>query len=132
MDNKVKRLGELYKQANQLNEEFPKELIEKLSIYGQILEIIGGLWADAHSEWKLAEAKRKDTIASVYTLDPEGTNKDREMKAEMAAKEWRLKEAQFEGEALRWRAAYTSVVEQINIMKKRYEHMQNVLNNSGI
>jgi hypothetical protein len=132
MDNKVKRLSELYKQANQLNEEFPKELIEKLSIYGQILEIIGGLWADAHSEWKLAEAKRKDTIATVYSLDPEGTNKDREMKAEMAAKEWRLKESQFEGEALRWKAAYQSVIEQIQILKKRYEHMQNVLNNSGI
>jgi hypothetical protein len=126
MDNKVKRLSELYKQANQLNEEFPKELIEKLSIYGQILEIIGGLWSEAHSEWKLAEAKRKDTIASVYTLDPEGTNKDREMKAEMAARDWRIKEAQFEGEALRWKAAYQSVIEQIQILKKRYEHMQNV------
>jgi hypothetical protein len=132
MDNKVKRLSELYKQANQLNEEFSKELIEKLSIYGQILEIIGGLWSEAHAEWKLAEAKRKDTIATVYSLDPEGTNKDREMKAEMAAKEWRLKEAQFEGEALRWKAAYQSVIEQIQILKKRYEHMQNVLNNSGI
>lgn len=124
---KVDRLKRLYKQAEQLNEENPKELIDKLSIYGQILELLGGLWAAAHSDWKMAEATRKETIASVYSLDPEGTNKDREMKAEMAAKEWRRKEAQYEAEALRWKNAYTSTQEQIQIMKKRYEHMQNVL-----
>lgn len=123
---KTEKLTELYKRANSLNEEMPAELIQKLSIYGQILEIIGGLWSEAHSEWKLAEAKRKDTIASVYTLDPEGTNKDREMKAEMAAAEWRRKEAQYEAEALRWKAAYQAVIEQIQIMKKRYEHLNNV------
>lgn len=127
-DKRIVKLEELYKKANELDEEFPKQLIDKLSLYGQILEIIGGLWASAHSDWKMAEAKRRETLATVYTYDPEGSNKDREMKAEMAAAEWRRKEAQYEGEAMRWKAAYQSVLEQIQILKKRYEHMQNVAN----
>lgn len=125
-DKRIEKLEKLYKQAEGLNEELPKELIEKLSIYGQILEILGGMWASATNDWKMAEAKRRETIATVYSLDPEGSNKDREMKAEMAAAEWRRKEAQYEAEALRWKAAYQAVIEQIQIMKKRYEHLNNV------
>lgn len=121
-DKRIEKLEKLYKQAEKLNDEFPKELIEKLSIYGQILEILGRMWASATNDWKMAEAKRRETIATVYSLDPDGSNKDREMKAE-----WRRKEAQYEAEALRWKVAYTSVVEMINILKKKYEHMTNVL-----
>lgn len=124
--SKLDNLKKLYAQANELNEEYPKEIIDKLSIYGQILEILGGLWASATMDWKLSESKRRETIASVYSLDPDGSNKDREMKAEMAASEWRHKEAQYESEALRFKNAYTSVLEQIQILKKRYEHMQSV------
>lgn len=126
-DKRIEKLEKLYKQAEKLNEELPKELIEKLSIYGQILEILGRMWASATNDWKMAEAKRRETIATVYSLDPEGSNKDREMKAEMAAAEWRRKEAQYEAEALRWKNAYTSTIEMINILKKKYEHMTNVL-----
>jgi len=123
---KTTKLAELYKKAASLNEENPYELMQKLSIYGQILELLGGLWAAATKDWKLAEAKRRETIATIYTLDPEGTTKDREMKAEMAASEWRRKEAEYEAEALRWRAAYLSTQEQIQILKKKYEHMKEV------
>ena len=125
-DKRIEKLEQLYKQAEQLDEEFPKQLIEKLGVYGQILEILGRMWASAQADWKLAEAKRRETIATVYSLDPEGSNKDREMKAEMAASEWRRKEAQFEAEALRWKNAYTSTLEQIQILKKKYEHLSNV------
>ena len=125
-DKRIVQLEELYRKANELDEEFPKQLIEKLGIYGQILEILGRMWASAQADWKLAEAKRRETIATVYSLDPEGSNKDREMKAEMAAAEWRRKEAQFEAEALRWKNAYTSTLEQIQILKKKYEHLSNV------
>lgn len=126
MSKKTDRLAELYKKANVLNEDFPAQLMDKLSLYGQILELIGGLWAQATREWKLAESNRRQTIASVYSLDPEGTVKDKEMKAEMAASEWRRAEAEGEAESLRWKAAYTSTQEQIQIMKKRYDHMKEV------
>jgi hypothetical protein len=131
-DTKLAKLTELYKKAASLNEELPKELMDKLSIYGQILEILGRMWAEATKDWKLAEATRRETIATVYSLDPEGTVKDKEMKAELAAKEWRRKEAELEAETLRWKNAYTSTLEQINIMKKKYEHLCNVLQKGGI
>ncbi|MED4978258.1 hypothetical protein P9726_00630 [Geobacillus stearothermophilus] len=124
--SKTEKLNQLYAQASKLNDDFPAQLIKKMEIYGDILELIGRLWAEAQNDWRHAEAMRRETIATVYSLDPEGTVKDKEMKAEMAAAEWRKKEAQYEAEALRWRNAYNSVQEQIQIMKKKYEHMVNV------
>lgn len=124
--SKTEKLNQLYAQASQLNDDLPAQLIKKMEIYGDILELIGRLWAASQNDWRHAEAMRRETIATVYSLDPEGTVKDKEMKAEMAAAEWRKKEAQYEAEALRWRNAYTSIQEQINIMKKKYEHMVNV------
>lgn len=124
--NKTNKLSTLYKKAKSLNEDLPKELMDKLSIYGQILEIIGGLHADAVGDWKLAEALRRETLATVYSLDPQGSNKDRENKAEMAASQARRDEAKAEKEATRWKNAYNSTNEQINIMKKRYDHLVNV------
>jgi hypothetical protein len=124
--SRTEKLKELYKKANVLDEENPKQLIDKLSIYGQILELVGGMHADSVGEWKLAEALRKETLATVYSLDPEGSNKDREQKAELSAVEQRRKEAKTEAEATRWKNAYNSTLEQIQIMKKRYEHLTNV------
>ena len=124
--SKTDKLKELYNRAASLNEELPKELMDKLSIYGQILELLGGMWAAATKDWKLAEAKRRETIATVYSLNPNGTTKDKEMQAEMAAAEWRRKEAEYEAEALRWRAAYIATQEQIQILKKKYEHLKEV------
>lgn len=126
MMSKIDDLKRLYSQASKLDEEYPKQIIDKLSIYGQILEILGNLWAAATLDWKMAEAKRRETIANVYSLDPQGSNKDKEMKAEMAAAKWRQEEAKYEAETQRFKNAYTSVLEQIQILKKRYEHLVNV------
>lgn len=132
MSSKTERLSILYKNSSKLDESNPKELMDKLSIYGQILELIGGLHAESVGAWKLAEAYRRETIATVYSLDPEGTVKDKENKAEMAATEARREEARAEKEATRWKNAYNSTNEQINIMKKRYDHLCNVFNKGGI
>jgi hypothetical protein len=123
---KTEKLAQLYKKASGLNEDLPKELMDKLSLYGQILELLGGMWAESTKLWKLAESKRRVTIATVFSLSPEGTSKDKEMKAEMAASEWRQAEAEGEGEALRWKTAYTSTQEQIQILKKKYDHLKEV------
>lgn len=94
--NKIDRLKKLYKQAEKLNDEFPKELVDKLSLYGQILEIIGGLHAEAVKAWKLAEANRREVIAAAiaYGAELEGvetpkTAKEREAAAEVVGAEAR-------------------------------------------
>lgn len=122
----TEELKQLYKQANALNEELPAELIKKLSLYGAILRITGKLHADSLKEWKLAEAKRKETVATVYSLDPNGTSKEREMKGEMAATEFRKEEAIAEAESMRWKNAYTSCQEYIQILKMQIRDTQEV------
>lgn len=130
--SRTEKLSQLYKKASSLNEDLPPQLMDKLSIYGQILELIGGLHADSVGTWKLKEAARRETLATIYSLDPEGSNKDRENKAEMGAAIARREEAEAEKEATRWKNAYNSTNEQINIMKKRYDHLVNVFNKGGV
>lgn len=136
---KTEKLAVLYKKANTLNEELPKELMDKLSIYGQILELLGGLHAESLASWKLAEAKRREVIANavVYGAELEGvqaikTAAEKAAVGEVIAAEARKEEALAEAEAQRWKNAYSSTSEQINIMKKRYDHLVNVFNKGGI
>lgn len=124
--SKTSKLSALYRVSAKLDEDFPEQLMKKLSVYGQILEILGGLHSESVGQWKLAEANRRETLATVYSLDPQGSNKDREQKAEMAAAPFRKEEAESERDATRWKNAYNSTSEQINIMKKRYDHLVNV------
>jgi hypothetical protein len=123
--SKIDRLRELYAKTNGLDEDYPKDLLDKLSIYGQILSIIGDLHADSTKDWKLAEAQRRDSIANFYSKF-EGTVKDKEMEAEAKSKNERQKEAEYEGESLKWKNRYNSTVEQIQIMKKKYDHLREV------
>jgi hypothetical protein len=141
--NKTDKLSLLYKKASSLNEDLPKELMDKLSIYGQILELIGGLHAEAIQAWKLAEAKRREVIASAMVYGAElaaddgepiqiKTAKEKEAAAEVIGAHTRREEATTEYEATRWKNAYNSTNEQINIMKKRYDHLVNVFSKGGI
>jgi hypothetical protein len=131
--SKTDKLSQLYKKAHTLNEDLPAQLIDKLSLYGQILEILGGLWADAIGEWKRAESKRREVIASATVYGAElsdaqkpKTAKEKEAIAEVVGATARQEESNAEMEAIRWKNAYNSVSEQIQIMKKRYEHLVNV------
>lgn len=121
----AEKLKQLYNQANSLNEELPGDLMKKLSLYGRILELLGGFHASSMKVWKLAEATRREAIASAYTYS-NGTGKDKENQAEILAAESRKKEAEAEAEAMRWKNAYTSTQEQIQIMKLQLKDMKEV------
>jgi hypothetical protein len=130
--SKTDKLTQLYKKANGLNEDIPIDLMNKLSLYGQVLEIIGGLHAESVKAWKLAEAKRREVIASaiVYGAELEGaevkTAKDREAVAEVVGAQARREEALTESETQRWKNAYISTQEMIQILKKKYDHLKEV------
>jgi hypothetical protein len=135
--SKTEKLAQLYKKANSLNEDLPKELMDKLSLYGQILEILGGLHAEAVKEWKLAEAKRREVIATaiVYGVEMAAddgepmqvkTAKEKEAAAEVIGSQTRREEALAEAEAQRWKNAYSSTLEMVNILKKKYDHLKEV------
>jgi hypothetical protein len=135
--SRTTKLAELYKKANGLNEELPQELMQKLSLYGQVLELIGGLHADSVKVWKLAESNRREVIASaiVYGVEakaidgellPARTAREKEAVGEVVAAAARREEAIAESEAQRWKNAYASTLEMIQILKKKYEHMREI------
>jgi hypothetical protein len=136
---RLDKLKELYGKASVLDEDNPLQLMNKLSIYGQILELQGRFHSESVAAWKLAEMVRRETLASsmAYGAELEGaepakTAKEKEAVAEVIAAEKRKAEAIAEAEAWRWRNAYQSTIEQINIMKKRYDHLVNVYEKGGI
>jgi hypothetical protein len=137
--SKTEKLAQLYKKASVLDEDNPKELIDKLSIYGRILELIGGLWADAENAHGLAKNEREYAIDNAIYYRPsidDGEHPSSDKRAEavggLLAKELKDKEKTLASEVTRWKAAYSSTTEQINIMKKRYDHLVNVFNKGGI
>lgn len=119
------KLKSLYSQANSLNEDLPGDVMKKLSLYGQILEILGGFHANSVRAWKLAEAHRREAIASAYSYS-DGSIKDKENNAEVAAAPKRREEAEAEAEATRWKNAYISTQEQIQILKLQLKDMKEV------
>jgi hypothetical protein len=125
------QLGVLYKEVNELEDSLPGDVLKKLKLYAEILTWTGKLHASSLKEWKLAESKRKETVATVYSLDPNGTSKEREMKAEMAASDFRREEAVAEANCMRWKNAYTSTTEYINILKIQLKDMKD-LNQGGV
>lgn len=135
--SRTNKLAQLYKKANSLNEDIPIDLMNKLSLYGQVLEIIGGLHSESVKAWKLAEAKRREVIASAIVYGAEmaaddgepmkiKTAKEKEAAAEVIGSHTRYEEARAEAEAIRWKNAYSSTLEMIQILKKKYDHLKEV------
>lgn len=126
MSKPEQQLSILYKQVNELSDELPGDVLKKLKLYAEILTWTGKLHSESLKSWKLAESRRKETVATVYSLDPNGTSKEREMRAEMAASKFREEEATAEGDCMRWRNAYTSTTEYINILKIQLRDMKDL------
>jgi len=124
--NNIERLKLLYAEANELDECVPADIVKKLSLYGKILELLGGFHAVSVKNWKLAEATRRETMASAFCYDIDGSIVERTNKAEIVAAPSRRKEAETEAEAQRWRNAYNSTSEIIQILKLQLRDMQNL------
>lgn len=120
------KLKELYSKAAELDDELPGDLIQKLKYYGEILSITGRLHAASLSDWKMSEAVRKETIAKFFISNQDGTAKERDMKAELAVSKYRKMEAQAEASCMRWKNAYNSTMEIINILKIQLRDMKDL------
>ena len=134
-----KKIKEITAKTKQLDENLPAELLKKMHYYGQLLELYGIKQAQTTEEWKKAEATRKTVLGhfKTYGAELEGVDEpktavDKEAQAEVAAKDYRQREAEAEGMALHWKARREALYEQIQIMKKIYEHHVNVNNHGGV
>lgn len=128
--DELKKLTELYNDTNDKDDSDPLDLQEKMTIYGMIFEIMGDMEALATGQEKLAYAYRQEVAARkfLYTqkAEVEGTMKkltgdERKAVAELAVKKYRRNEARFAEESKKWRNRRESVLEQINIMKRRQD-----------
>lgn len=115
----VKRIEELYKSTEHLDENNPDDVLKKAEIYGMILEDVGDLHYISITAWKYADALKKESYAlAIIRERPSGRTVEahREM-AVLESQEWRWKMAEWEGLTKRWENAKTTIEEQIKIMK---------------
>lgn len=115
----VKRIEELYKSTERLDENNPDDVLKKAEIYGMILEDVGDLHYISITAWKYADALKKEAYAlAIIRERPQGRTVEthREM-AVLESQEWRWLMAEWEGLTKRWENAKTTIEEQIKIMK---------------
>lgn len=126
----LRRLTELYEMAADKLDDDPLELQEKMTLYGDIFEIMGDLEAYAVGQKELAYAYRQEMKAKkfLHTLNmkigdtaKKLTADERNAVAELASRPYRRNEARFAEESKKWKNRRDSVLEQINIMKRRQD-----------
>jgi hypothetical protein len=125
-----------YKQAwgmtQRLNEENPDQLQMKLTLYGELYELTGKFYAAAKADAELKKIDRIEQEARVYLGFPNKkaggkyTEKERDAKATLATILLLKQETKFRNEAFRWENARDSLLEQINIMKRKQDIMTNL------
>jgi hypothetical protein len=126
----IKRLMELYKMSEEKLEDDPLELQEKMTLFGEIYEIMGDLEALAVGQKELAYAYRQEVNAHKFLhaakvkqgeTVKKPTGDERKAYAELAVRPYRRNEARFAEESKKWKNRRDSVLEQINIMKRRQD-----------
>jgi len=126
----MSKLGELYKQAESLNEELPAELAKKIRVYAEIMQVIGKYHASAVNDYGQAYSARKLAHAEAIE-NAEGTGVMKEATAEIACNPYRYKESKAEADKERWRNAKDSTAEIINALKKQLDTLMTEYNNSN-
>lgn len=118
--NSTNKLDQLYKKANEFNDDIPSDLAKKIVVYTEILRVLGVYIANATYRLGQIEADRKREYALILVREI-GTAKEKEGKAELRITNHRKKEYQAEADLIKWKNAYDSTKELINALKKQLE-----------
>ncbi len=124
------KLKELYIQIDQLSDEIPGQLAQKIHLYAQVMQWIGKYHAEATYAYGKAYADRKNVYAQALVNTP-GTGVVKEGQADIDAYPYRLKEAEAEGEMHRWKNSLAASAEIINAMKKQLDTLMREYDNAG-
>lgn len=126
------RYKQVWGMTQRLNEENPDHLQMKLTLYGELYELTGKFLAAAKADAELMKIDRIEQEAKIYLASPNKkaggkyTEKERDAKATLATILLLKQETKFRNEAFRWENARDSLLEQINIMKRKQDIMTNV------
>lgn len=118
----------LWGMTQQLNESDPDQLLQKLTLYGQLYEMTGKFSASAKADSRLLKLDRQEQEARSFLSTGGGgkeksnyTQKERDAKAFLSARLLYKQEIEYENEYDRWENARDSILEQINIMKRKQD-----------
>jgi len=104
---KEKRLGQIYKEIEQLNPEVLPDLNKMIRLYSQAQMIIGFLDADALYRYGSAYSLRKQQQAQI-SQETDGTVSNKESEAEIQTYELRLQETNAKAESRKWQNLFKS------------------------
>lgn len=144
------RFDHLEQELKTMGEENPGQIFQKLERYTEAKDLAGDLWALWSKKARDAKTARKEVINQVKifgaVLAPETprtnikglelepveareatTDKMREAMAELIAKPYEDTENAYQSAADHYKVKNESITEKINVLKKKYEHMKEVL-----
>lgn len=113
MNSHFTEISRLRREADQLPEDNPSALMQKIELLAKCLVFIGRVSSVLDGEYKRVYANRKYEQALAHTR----ATKDKAAQAEIAVKDLREEEAQAYEYMQRWRNAFTSTNEEINSLK---------------
>lgn len=115
IDKHITEITRLRRAADQLPEDVPHAVMEKIDLLAKCLVFIGRLSSFLDGEYKRIYARRKhdQAIAEVHSKPPKKAN------AEIAVAPLRLEEAKSYEMMHRWRNAFESTQEEIHALKLR-------------
>lgn len=130
MEKTLQEMARLNKQLEGLSESNPSDLQKIIMINTLMLQPLGKMYGYATKQYKLAYSQRKYAYGNLLVYSS-GTGVEKQGQAELGTKEARDKEAEAEGEMIRWRHAYDSTKELIQSQKLVLRAMMTELENTN-
>ena len=131
MDKTLQEMAYLNKQLTGLSEDIPADLQKIILINTKLLQPLGKMYGMATRDYKFAYAQRKYGHGTLL-VHSSGTGVEKAGQAEIGSKQAREKEAEAEGEMVRWKHAYDSTKELIQSQKLVLRAMITELENSNM
>lgn len=130
MKKTLEEMARINKQLEGLSENVPSDLQKIIMFNTMLLQPLGKMYGNATKEYKYAYSQRKYAYGTLL-VHSDGTGVVKEGQAEVGSKEAREKEAEAEGEMVRWKFAYDSTKELIHSQKLVLRAMVTELQNTN-
>src|SRR5699024_7431674 len=130
MQKTLEEMARINKQLEGLNESNPSDLQKIILLNTMLLQPLGKMYGNAAKEYKHAYANRKYAQGNLL-VHADGTGVEKTGQSEIGSYEARQKEADAEGEMIRWKHAFISTQELIQSQKIVLKAMITELKNTN-
>lgn len=127
----INEMNQINKQLEGLNESNLADLQKIIVLNTMLLQPLGKMYGIATKEYKYAYAQRKYAHGTLL-VQSDGTGVEKQGQAEIGAYDMRKKEAEAEGEMIRWKHAFISTQELIQSQKLVLRAMITELENTNM